>query len=152
LGDNNRDLTGMFDTFTWYFLSLRGRVSRQEFRLGYFGLVIVNALLIRTFYGIAMPRVRYYSGHDADHTGGWVILMVLIIILWPLTAVFVKRLHDLNVSGWWMLAAFAIAPVSSATNISVWIIMLLVVAILSLLPGTSGHNRFGNDPRERAGM
>jgi uncharacterized membrane protein YhaH (DUF805 family) len=64
----------------------------------------------------------------------------------------VKRLHDLNVSGWWMLAAFAIAPVSSATNISVWIIMLLVVAILSLLPGTSGHNRFGNDPRERAGM
>jgi uncharacterized membrane protein YhaH (DUF805 family) len=64
----------------------------------------------------------------------------------------VKRLHDLNVSGWWMLAAFAIAPVSSAINISVWIIMLLVVAILSLLPGTSGHNRFGNDPRARAGI
>jgi uncharacterized membrane protein YhaH (DUF805 family) len=137
----------MFDKFTWYFLSLHGRVSGQEFRLGYFGLLIVNALLIRILYGIAIPPVRYYRGQDVDHTGGWVILMVLIITLWPLTAVFVKRLHDLNVSGWWMLAAFAIAPVSSAVNISLSIIVLSVVAVLSLLPGTSGDNRFGNDPR-----
>jgi uncharacterized membrane protein YhaH (DUF805 family) len=143
----------MFDTFTWYFLSLHGRVSRREFLLGYLGLVIVNALLIRIFYGIAVPRVRYYYGrYDGDHTGSWVVLLVLVVVLWPLAAVFVKRLHDLNVSGWWMLATLAIPPVSSATNISLWIIVLLVVATLSLLPGTSGNNRFGNDPRARAGI
>jgi uncharacterized membrane protein YhaH (DUF805 family) len=143
----------MFDTFTWYFLSRHGRISRQEFLLGYLGLVIVIALLIRISSAIALPRVRYYHGrYDGDQTGSWVVLLVLVVILWPLAAVFVKRLHDLNVSGWWMLAALTIAPVSSATNISVWIIVLLVVATLSLLPGTSGNNRFGNDPRARAGI
>jgi uncharacterized membrane protein YhaH (DUF805 family) len=140
----------MFDTFTWYFLSRHGRVSRQEFLLGYLGLVIVIALSIRIFSAIAMPRVRYYHGrYEGDHTGGWWVLVVLAVVLWPLAAVFVKRLHDLNVSGWWMLAALAIAPVSSVTNISGWIIALLVVATLGLLPGTSGNNRFGNDPLHR---
>jgi uncharacterized membrane protein YhaH (DUF805 family) len=66
----------MFDTFTWYFLSLRGRISRQEFWLGYLGLGMVNALLIRILYAIAVPRVRYYESVDVDHTGGWVVLLV----------------------------------------------------------------------------
>jgi uncharacterized membrane protein YhaH (DUF805 family) len=134
-------------------LILQGRISRQEFLLGYLGLVIVIALLIRISSAIAVPRVRYYHGrYDGDQTGSWVVLLVLIVVIWPRAAVFVKRLHDLNVSGWWILAALAIAPVSSVTNISVWIIALLVVATLSLLPGTSGDNRFGNDPRARAGI
>jgi uncharacterized membrane protein YhaH (DUF805 family) len=137
----------MLATFTWYFLSFRGRISRQEFLLGYLGLVIVNAVLIRTWTNLTIPQVRYYSGRDTDHSHEWTILLTLLINFWPLAAVFVKRLHDLNVSGWWMLATLIIAPVSSATNVSIWIIVLLVVAILSLLTGTSGANRFGNDPR-----
>ncbi|WP_334419890.1 MULTISPECIES: hypothetical protein [unclassified Bradyrhizobium] len=59
----------MFITFAWYFLSLEGRISRQEFRLGYFGLVIVNALLIRTWRNLTVPRVRYYSGTISAMTG-----------------------------------------------------------------------------------
>jgi uncharacterized membrane protein YhaH (DUF805 family) len=46
-----------------------------------------------------------------------------------------------------MLATLAVAPVSYVTNVSVWIIVLLVIAVLSLLPGTAGNNQFGNDPR-----
>ncbi|WP_334375587.1 DUF805 domain-containing protein [Bradyrhizobium sp. AZCC 1719] len=140
----------MFTTFAWYFLSLEGRISRQEFRLGYFGLVIVNALLIRTWRNLTVPRVRYYSGHDISHD--WSILLVLLVLLWPLIAVTVKRLHDLNVSGWWLLAALATPVISSVTSVSGWIITLLAVAVLSVLPGASGDNRFGRDPLAQGGI
>jgi uncharacterized membrane protein YhaH (DUF805 family) len=137
----------MFSMFTWYFLSLHGRVSRQEFRLGYLGLVILNGLLVRILYRVTIPPVYYYHGRsEVDHMYRWPVLLVLLIIIWPLTAVFVKRLHDLNVSGWWMLAVLAIPPVSKAIDINAWNIFLLVVVLLSFIPGAAGSNRFGSDP------
>lgn len=141
----------MFSMFSWYFLSLHGRVSRQEFRLGYLGLVILNALLVRIVYRITIPPVVFYHDRaEVDHMLRWPILLALLIVIWPLTAVFVKRLHDLNVSGWWMLAAPAIPPVSNAINISMWIVVLLVVVLLSFIPGAAGSNRFGCDPLAHA--
>jgi uncharacterized membrane protein YhaH (DUF805 family) len=140
----------MFTTFAWYFLSLEGRISRQEFRLGYFGLVIVNTLLIRTWRNLTVPRVRYYDGHDVSHD--WSILLVLLVLLWPLIAVVVKRLHDLNISGWWVLTAIAVPGVSSLVSVNGWIITLLVVVVLSLVPGRSGNNRFGRDPLTQTGI
>jgi uncharacterized membrane protein YhaH (DUF805 family) len=142
----------MFSVFSWYFLSLRGRISRQEFRLGYFGLAIVNGLLIRILLAITVPAVRYYSDRrELDYADHWPVLFVILITMWPLTAICVKRLHDLNVSGWWMLSALGISYVSSALHVSGWIIVLLAVALLSLIPGSSGNNRFGRDPRAQPG-
>ena len=137
----------MFSVFAWYFLSLRGRVSRQEFRLGCLGLLILNALLVRIVYRITVPPVTFYYGrYEVDHLLRWPVLVALVIVIWPLIAVFVKRLHDLNVSGWWMLAALAIPPLSKAININTWNSFLLIVVLLSFIPGAAGSNRFGHDP------
>ncbi len=141
----------MFSLFTWYFLSLNGRVSSQEFRLGYLGLVILNALLVRIVYRITVPPVYYYHDRsEVDHMLRWPVLLALLIVIWPLTAVCVKRLHDLNISGWWMLAALAIPTVSNALDISMWIVVLLTVVLLSFIPGAAGSNRFGRDPLAHA--
>lgn len=52
-------------------------------------------------------------------------------------AIGVKRLHDLNITGWWI-------PVAYVPGVG----QLLKLGVLGLLPGTIGSNRFGRDPRE----
>ncbi|TAI66164.1 DUF805 domain-containing protein [Bradyrhizobium sp. Leo170] len=131
----------MFSTFAWYFLSPNGRISRQEFRLGFLGIVLVYILL-----------VRYYVSPDVNPPYDGSVRLALLIVLWPLIAILAKRLHDLNVSGWWLLTLLAIPLVASAINISVSIPYLLIVAFLSFFPGGYGDNRFGRDPLARAGI
>ncbi len=58
------------------------------------------------------------------------VLYVLAIII-PGLAIEVRRLHDIDKSGWWWLIAFV--PFIG----SIWLIVLFV------LPGTPGPNRFG---------
>jgi uncharacterized membrane protein YhaH (DUF805 family) len=142
----------MFSTFAWYFLSLNGRISRQEFRLGFIVIVLINILLVRSWRNITLPPVRYYNAPDLNPPYDGSVRLALLIVLWPLTAILVKRLHDLNVSGWWLLTLLAIPLVASAISISVSIPYLLIVVFLSLFPGGSGDNRFGRDPLARTGI
>jgi len=55
--------------------------------------------------------------------------------LFPTISIGVRRLHDMNASGWWLLAYF------------VPLLNLLLTLVLFLAPGTPGLNRFGPDPR-----
>jgi len=71
---------------------------------------------------------------------------------WPLIAVFVKRLHDLNVSGWWMIAMLALPPISKMVGVNSLILFLVPTILLGLIAGTTGANRFGNDPIAHSGI
>lgn len=64
---------------------------------------------------------------------------ISIATLLPSFAVAARRLHDIDRSGWWQLIAFI--PIIG------WIIMIVWCAA----PGTSGANRFGDDPLAAAG-
>jgi len=55
----------------------------------------------------------------------------------PSFAVTVRRLHDIDRSGWWMLLYFV--PLLG------WVVLL----VFFCLDGNSGPNRFGNDPKGR---
>ncbi|MCP1844723.1 uncharacterized membrane protein YhaH (DUF805 family) [Bradyrhizobium sp. USDA 4524] len=140
----------MLSTFSWFFLSVKGRISRQEFSLGFFGLMLVDMLVIRV--GVRLdPGPRYYdSSPPADDLS--VLRLLLMLSLWPFAAILVKRLHDLNVSGWWALTILAIPHLAAALHVKYWIPYLALVATLSVLPGSKGDNRFGRDPMARAGI
>ena len=64
---------------------------------------------------------------------GWLIRLVLIL---PSLAVQVRRLHDMGRSAWWLL--LLVPPIT--------IIGGPVLLIMSIFPGTPGHNRYGPDP------
>lgn len=130
----------MHSAFIWYFLSLKGRIGRQEFCLGIFGLVLIDMLVVRIGVKLADSGPRYYDVNPALE-GGSVLQALLVVSLWPFAAILVKRLHDLNVSGWWGLTILAIPHVAHALGISYWIPYLLVAATLSVLPGRPGDNR-----------
>lgn len=68
--------------------------------------------------------------------GGAGILGILLAIglLVPSLAVTVRRLHDTDRSGWWVLVAF------------VPLVGWLVLLVFMVLAGTSGANPYGPDP------
>lgn len=75
-------------------------------------------------------------------------------------AVTVRRIHDLNKSGWWLLLIFPPGIIGLVLfAISDWLELLSVVLVvissvlviifavwLGFFPGTKGENRFGPDP------
>ena len=67
--------------------------------------------------------------------GPFTVLAMLALII-PGIAVGVRRLHDQDKSGWWLLLAF------------VPIIGGLVLLVFMFLEGTRGPNQYGPDPKE----
>jgi uncharacterized membrane protein YhaH (DUF805 family) len=62
-------------------------------------------------------------------------VVIGLALLIPSIAVGVRRLHDTNRSGWWLLIAFV--PVLGE----------LVLLVFLVLPGPVGPNTYGEDPK-----
>jgi uncharacterized membrane protein YhaH (DUF805 family) len=112
---------------SWSILfSLRGRVPRAVFwQYGVVGPLVLTAML-DMLLGIVGVAERY---RDAASS---------LLPLWPCIAVAVKRWHDRDKSGWWIL--LNLVPVIG-----------LAWSLLEngFLRGTPGPNRFGQDLRGR---
>jgi uncharacterized membrane protein YhaH (DUF805 family) len=84
---------------------------------------------------------------------------VLLVLAWIVgLSLTVRRLHDLGLSGWWILAIWIVpaaleaGAVQLVNNPQLGSTLSSVVALaiglwLWLAPGTRGANRFGPDPR-----
>ncbi|WP_281268499.1 DUF805 domain-containing protein [Thermasporomyces composti] len=72
-------------------------------------------------------------------SGPLVALYSLAVFL-PALGVAIRRLHDTNRSGWWVL--LALIPLVGW----IWLIVLLA------LPGTQGPNKHGPDPKAAEAM
>lgn len=144
------------NAFAWFFLSLRGRVSRQEFWLGYFGVVVVALILVHALPH-ASGALYFLPGDTPDNEAwrnelfGWPEFISLALT-WPIIAIYAKRLHDLNLSAWWLLLMPALTFVAGMSeynrlHVAAYFLLLLV---LGFLPGGRGPNRFGEDPLARS--
>ena len=105
------------------FFSLHGRVSRRQFWL--YGVLALLGLAALGHALLGIARVRLQT---AD-------LIVNLLLVWPALAVSVKRWHDRDKSGWWVL--LNLLPVIG------WIWALIENGFAR---GTTGPNRFGADP------
>jgi uncharacterized membrane protein YhaH (DUF805 family) len=85
-------------------------------------------------------------------------LISSVVFLYPFVWVSIKRLHDLNLSGWWCVPVFALdlidafapafglLPPDSALDWTSSIVFLALLVVLSFR-GTPGPNRYGDHPR-----
>jgi uncharacterized membrane protein YhaH (DUF805 family) len=105
------------------FFGLRGRVSRRDYWL--YGVLTPIGLAA---LGHALLGIAQVAAAHADR-------VVNLLLVWPVLAVSVKRWHDRDKSGWWVL--LNLLPVIG------WIWALIDNGFLR---GTSGPNRFGDDP------
>jgi len=114
----------------WYFAVLKkyaefsGRAQRME----YWMFVLFNTLIL-----IALGIIEGAAGAGAGM--GPLSLLYSLAVFLPGIAVSVRRLHDTDRSGWWVL--ISLVP----------IIGLIAIIILMALDGTPGDNRFGPNPK-----
>ena len=117
----------MFDALKKYAV-FSGRARRKEYWM--FILLYIISYVIAIAIDMSTGMLHEPSGYGV-FTG----LLTLGLIL-PFTAVLVRRLHDIDKSGWWALLSFV--PLVN-----------LVLVVFACMDGTEGENRFGPDTKVR---
>ncbi len=119
----------------WYLKVLKqyadftGRARRTE----YWMFILFNmifalvATILDNLLGLKFtPKIPY----------GFIYLIYALVTFIPGLAVMVRRLHDVDKSGWWFL--IGLIPIIG----TIWIIVLLAT------DGTPGTNQYGVNPKE----
>ena len=108
------------------------RISRSEFWWGNLGALIVS-LLLGACVGFMVGVVGSMLGLDIDALLDLMMLPIQLFFSIAGIAVIVRRLHDINKSGWWMLIVFTIVGI-------------IVLLFWECQQGDEGENRFGPNP------
>jgi uncharacterized membrane protein YhaH (DUF805 family) len=103
---------------SWYldvlknYAAFEGRAGREE----YWNFTLLNVIIIAPLFA---------SFND-------LCIVYMLAVLIPSIAVTVRRLHDVDHSGWWILSA----------------VVLPVLFFLLLQDGRQGQNRYGFNPKD----
>jgi uncharacterized membrane protein YhaH (DUF805 family) len=122
MGQAVSSVLGKYATFS-------GRAVRSELWWWVLAMILVSIAAGMVDGMIAAPLMGY--GSFAPEAVRPVSTLVSLALLLPSIAVSVRRLHDIDRSGWWYL--IGLIPV----------IGTLVLLYWYLQPGTPGSNRFG---------
>ena len=133
-----------------------GRAPRSEYWWYVLATIIANliAMVLDSILGLDRAVGPY----------GILSTLLMLALLVPGLAVSVRRLHDTNRSGWWVLIAVipylmvgvaagmaaatgSMAGLGTAGILSILaFIGLIVLLVFMILPGTPGDNRYGPNP------
>jgi uncharacterized membrane protein YhaH (DUF805 family) len=105
------------------YANFSGRAVRSEYWYWYLFVAIVLIVLGAIDEGL-------YPGPVNIGPFSYVYVAVALALILPGLAVSVRRLHDIDRTGWWVL-------------IGATVIGTLVLIYWACLPGTPGSNRFG---------
>lgn len=141
--------------FGWFFLDVRGRIGRQEYWLGLLltllVLLLIGPRLEDLSLALLQPRRPIWSRDELDFALLLPKLLLVAVAGWPLVAITGKRLHDLGLSAWWLVALPAVQLLATMSHVDRWHVAgRILLVVIGLLPGRRGDNRFGADPRARA--
>lgn len=120
------------------YTDFQGRSRRSE----YWWVQLFNFLVMAV--GMVLAGILGSIGASSDGPGPLAYLVFIVLVLYALAvlipgiALTVRRLHDVNITGWILLAAL-ILFIGSLVGIAVFVI--------SLIPGTAGPNKYGPDPK-----
>lgn len=126
------------------YVNFQGRSRRAE----YWWPVLMNAIV---GWGLTIIAIILGGGVEAFadlslNPIGWVFygaaLLWSLAVFLPNLAVTVRRLHDRNMSGWFLLA-FIVGMIIPFVNL----IVIIAYFVIMVLPGTVGPNKFGADPK-----
>jgi len=128
------------------YFSHEGRLNRKPFFLMYLGVVFCQFIVGRIWGSVS--NVELVSDVGVLFA---IIFTFLAAVLFLSSGIFmltqsIKRLHDLNKSGWYILIRFA-----AFIPFIGFLIVLAFEFYLLLIKGTEGPNQFGPDPLNPSG-
>jgi uncharacterized membrane protein YhaH (DUF805 family) len=110
--------------WTYLFTSFEGRISRQPFWIGVLILWVIQMVAAAVTFGLF-----------GENLGNILFSVISLVMIYPSLAVGVKRWHDHDKSGWWML--ILLIPLVGA----IWYLV-----VCGFMRGTDGANRYRPDP------
>jgi uncharacterized membrane protein YhaH (DUF805 family) len=124
------------------YADFNGRSRRKEYWMFTLGLILAFLLLFALFAAFAATAGS--SGSDdfesmVGGTGVIVFVVAYLAILIPSIAVQVRRMHDQDKSGWFVL--LSLIPYIGG----------IIIFVFMCMEGTKGPNRFGPDPKNPDG-
>jgi uncharacterized membrane protein YhaH (DUF805 family) len=113
---------------TTKYAKFTGRATRAE----YWKFFVLYEVLVTI---LSAAYVSYYDSSPYGSTDfvafvGFVLGVILLSV--PMIAVSIRRLHDLDMPGWWFLMTLFIPPIS----LVIWFALMCGI-------GTNGDNRYG---------
>ena len=138
------------------YADFNGRAPRAEYWWYTLAIIVVAIVIsiIESILGLGQTVGPY----------GLLSLLFMVALIVPGLAVTVRRLHDTNRSGWWILVAvipYAILGFMAGGAVAsgdmtgmgtaglfgiVALVGAIVLLVFMVLPGNKGDNRFGPDP------
>lgn len=111
-------MTYYWDVLRNHYVDFKGRATRKTYWL----FVLFNSIIF-----LILSVILSFFG-DAGNNLYFLCLFAVVLPSW---GILVRRLHDANYSGWWVL--ISLLP----------FIGTLILLIFLVLPSTEGENRFG---------
>jgi uncharacterized membrane protein YhaH (DUF805 family) len=152
--------------FWWFFPFLM-----PVFLATWLGMIIAIGSTVSAGDASSPPSAESSSATDMALGAGIIFLgLSWLALIVPTAALQIRRLHDTDRSGWWVGAFYliyglcivlALAKVGAelagltavaapndpimAGAVGLWLVLMVLLIFFSL-PGTTGFNRFGDDP------
>ena len=114
----------LLDPLVKHYADFSGRANRKQF------------WLYALWLGVVYIVIGILSAALGEKAGTVLSALVGLALIVPNLAITVRRLHDTDRSGWWVL--ITLLPLIGG----------LILFVFELLPGTLGANRFGNQPQD----
>ena len=126
--------TGAERSLAWALFSWRGRIRRATFLYGFFAVGL-------GYLGLVLLIDETMSDADGVMRDGPAVAVFLGLLVtgWMLTMLAWKRVQDLGLPGWWVLAGVAAAAFVGP-------LVMFGFAVLALFPGHRAQNAFGPPP------
>jgi uncharacterized membrane protein YhaH (DUF805 family) len=125
--------------------SFQGRINRAKYWLSFLIWIVAWAVVIAAVIATKLSVAAIMMV---------VILMIPSFISW--IAIGIKRLHDRDKSGWWLLLFYLTPAVMDGIgrasgigfifSLAGFVISIWAFVELGCLRGTAGQNRYGSDP------
>jgi uncharacterized membrane protein YhaH (DUF805 family) len=114
----------------------RGRINRAKFWLVVLGILIVEAILLAVvFRDLPMSSKPEETLANMGPITQLVLFVFAVVSTWISLATGIKRFHDRNKTGWWVL--IVLVPIIG----HLWYLIEC-----GFLKGTTGPNSYGPDP------
>ena len=118
--------TYFIEAFTKNYVNFKGRARRKE----YWGFTLFYALILAILGAFAFTGI-----------GVILFLVVFVATLPPSISLTVRRLHDINLSGWFTLyMLIMLIPVIGEG------IAIIISIVIGVVQGSAESNKFGENP------
>ncbi len=128
-GQDYKNMDYFLNAIKHKYATFSGRARRKEYWMFFLFYVIFNIILS------ILDGVLGLKGHGQYNVGVLNSIYGLVLLI-PSLAIAVRRLHDTDRSGWWLL--IILVPIVGA----------IVFIVFLCLDSTPGSNKYGPNPKE----